>query len=296
MNGREWTSEAIIEDVFGRPADVAVDSAGGRSEGRLCRWRHFVGAYDLPALPTPVFVVHLGGKRGVKHWDRDGWSDRDSVPGAVTIVPAQVKTRWLVDGELDVVTLSLPNGPRAPASDDLLGAMRFAFADPLSVALTRQIVGELHAEDEPGRDAYLGSLVSALQAHVVRGKAVFTPAPIPSAPHAAQRIQPMIKRILARPEDSYPLEQLAMEAGLTVTHFCRVFKQATGETPHQFILRARIDHGKRMLEQSELSVGLIADHLGFSSQAHFARAFGQHVGATPTQYRTTFLRGPNREN
>lgn len=291
MATQTWTTEAIIEDVFGRPADVAIDAAGGQTEGRLCRWRHFVGAYDLPALPTPVFVVHLGGKRGVRHWDRDGWSDRESVPGAVSIVPSHTKTRWLVDGELDVVTLSLPTDPIARVSDDLLSTMHFALADPLSVALTRQIVGELYTPDEPGRDSYLGSLVSALRAHVLRGRAVFEPATIPSAATSAQRIHPLIKSILSKPEDAYPLEQMAAQAGLTTAHFCRVFKRATGASPHQFILRAKIDRAKRMLEQSELSVGLIAEHLGFSSQGHFTKAFGQHVGATPSQYRATFLHG-----
>jgi AraC family transcriptional regulator len=62
-------------------------------------------------------VVHIAGKPRVKTWDRDGWSEASSIPGCATIIPSGRPTGWLVDGELDVVTLSI-------AEDQLRACLR----------------------------------------------------------------------------------------------------------------------------------------------------------------------------
>ena len=94
------TSEPIISDTLGRAPDVEL---GSEADGwRLCRWRQFVGSYDLPALPDPIFVVHIAGKPHVRTRQQGAWSEMSSTPGCATIVPAGQKTGWLVDGELDV--------------------------------------------------------------------------------------------------------------------------------------------------------------------------------------------------
>ena len=112
-----WNGEAIIADVIGRAPDIQLGA--DQDDWRLCRWRQFVGSYALPPLPDPIFVVHIAGKPSVKTWQRDGWSETHSFPGCATIVPAGMPTGWLVDGELDVVTLSIGSADvrRTPAAD-----------------------------------------------------------------------------------------------------------------------------------------------------------------------------------
>lgn len=130
------SDEDIISDALGRAPDMQL--GGERGRWRLCRWRQFVGSYTLPALPDPMFVVHIAGKNNVRTWERDSWSETASLPGCATIVPSGQPTGWLVDGELDVVTLSVSSSDlqNAPALDQFR-RMRFAFSDPLGVALTR---------------------------------------------------------------------------------------------------------------------------------------------------------------
>lgn len=136
------SNEAIISDALGRGADLAI---GSKADGwHLSRWRQFVGSYDLPALPDPTFVVHIAGKPKVKTWERDGWSESTSIPGCATIIPAGQATGWLVDGELDVVTLSISSKEmQAVPVRDQFRRMRFAFTDPLGVALTRQVLAHI---------------------------------------------------------------------------------------------------------------------------------------------------------
>jgi AraC family transcriptional regulator len=276
--------EDIISDALGRAPDMRLGAEHGR--WRLCRWRQFVGSYTLPALPDPMFVVHIAGKPNVRTWERDGWSEASSLPGCATIVPSGQPTGWLVDGELDVVTLSVASADlqRAPAMDQFT-RMRFAFSDPLGVALTRQVLGELYAPQTPERDTYVGALVDALKAHMLRGPVNAGVADIPTTAFSSYRIHNIMNAVLARPENEHNLEEMAAQAGVTPGHFCRVFKKATGVSPHQYVMRARLDRAQQMLEQSDTPMATIAEALGFTSQSHFTRAFRQFAGETPTDFR-----------
>lgn len=289
MAGKIWSAEDIISDALDRAPEAQMGSKG---EGwMLSRWRQFVGSYALPALPDPMFVVHISGKPNVRHWDRDAWSEAWSVPGCATIVPAGQPTRWLVDGELDVVTLSLTADRLNPASGaDRFKRMKFAFSDPLGVALARQVLAEMYAPQTEERDAYLRALVTALRAHVGRGPEAASAKDIPVASFCASRIHTVIGAILAHPEQEHTLEKLATSVNVTPAHFCRMFKRATGLPPHQFVMKARLDRARQMLEQSEQPIGLIADYLGFGSQSHFTRAFKQSTGLSPSEFRTRTIK------
>jgi AraC family transcriptional regulator len=63
-----------------------------------------------------------------------------------------------------------------------------------------------------------------------------------------------------------------------------------GETPHQFVLRLRVERAKEMLRSAESRVLDVAIASGFKTQQHFARVFRQLCGASPTEYRREFLR------
>ncbi|PZQ65799.1 MAG: AraC family transcriptional regulator [Phenylobacterium zucineum] len=283
MGGTEtWSNEAIISDALGLSPDVELGST--RDGWKLCRWRQFVGSYALPALPAPTFVVHIGGKPQVKVWDRDGWSEASSTPGYATILPLGMPSRWLVDGELDVVTLSLGRPRAGETAADQFRRLRFAFADPLGVALTRQVLAELYAPATAERDVYVGTLVNTLTAHVARNPGP-APAAIPNSFSSAHRLHHLMALIRDHPEGDHSLEEMAAIASLTPSHFSRVFKRATGATPHQYVLKTRLDRGRHMLSHSDLPLAHISEFLGFKSQSHFTRAFRQHVGETPSDYR-----------
>ncbi|MCE7795407.1 AraC family transcriptional regulator [Sphingobium sufflavum] len=278
------TNEAIIIDALGRLPDVQL---GSESAGwHLCRWRQFVGSYSLPPLPDPAFTVHIAGKPLVKTWDRDGWSEIHSVPGCATIVPAGQPTGWLVDGELDVVTLSMSSEilNAAPAADQFR-RMRFAFSDPLGVALTRQVLAELYAPASPERDIYVGAMVNALKAHILRGPNPPAQEEIPVTAFSAYRLHHIMGRIQQRPQDNHTLEEMAAQAGVTPSHFCRIFRKATGVSPHQYVMKARLDRAQHLLVQSDMALATIADFLGFTSQSHFTRAFRQFTGEPPSDFR-----------
>ena len=81
------------------------------------------------------------------------------------------------------------------------------------------------------------------------------------------------------------LDDLAGVAGLSPSHFSRLFKETIGQRPMQFVTRYRIEQAKRRLADLQRSLVDIALECGFADQAHFSRVFKQVEGVTPSAFR-----------
>lgn len=170
--------------------------------------------------------------------------------------------------------------------DRRLREMMFAFVDPLGVALARQIVAELYSDDIDARQDYIKALVHALKGHMRDGLgACGKTGRIPTADFSAYRLHRVVNAIHATPEADHSIERMAAEAGIGASHFSHVFRQAFGLSPHQFVLKVRLERAAEMLLQSNMSIAMISEMLGFTSQSHFSRAFRGRYGTTPTEYR-----------
>ena len=81
------------------------------------------------------------------------------------------------------------------------------------------------------------------------------------------------------------VEELAAEARLSVSHFCRAFKQTFGDTPHAHIIRLRLGLAKTRMLATEEPLSQIALACGFADQAHFNKLFRRLMGETPGMWR-----------
>ena len=79
------------------------------------------------------------------------------------------------------------------------------------------------------------------------------------------------------------LEQLADVACLSTYHFSHMFKQSTGLSPYQFLLRQRMTLATTELRHAT-PITLVAEHCGYSNASRFARAFKGAFGVTPKAY------------
>ncbi|WP_247258220.1 AraC family transcriptional regulator [Pseudomonas moorei] len=80
------------------------------------------------------------------------------------------------------------------------------------------------------------------------------------------------------------LEDICEAAQLSPSYLIRAFKQHYGMTPHAFLVNRRIQFARDQLRHGKL-IADVALEAGFADQAHFQRAFKQHLAATPGQYR-----------
>ncbi|HZR43879.1 MAG TPA: helix-turn-helix domain-containing protein, partial [Ktedonobacteraceae bacterium] len=98
-----------------------------------------------------------------------------------------------------------------------------------------------------------------------------------------------IKRVmdftLAHLDQDLSLEALAQQIGFSAYHFARLFRQATGESPHQFVLRQRIERAQRLLAETDVPLAHVALECGFANQSHLSLVFKRHLGLTPRAYR-----------
>jgi AraC-like DNA-binding protein len=81
------------------------------------------------------------------------------------------------------------------------------------------------------------------------------------------------------------LDNVARDAGLSRSHFFKLFRENTGVTPALYANAMRIERALDSLTRSNASISDIGFDLGFSSQSHFTHFFSAHVGIAPTQYR-----------
>lgn len=81
------------------------------------------------------------------------------------------------------------------------------------------------------------------------------------------------------------LAELAGIAGLSVFHFCRTFKCATGVSPYHYVSQRRLERGRELLTNSKLPIADLALACGFSNQSHFTAAFSKELGISPARYR-----------
>jgi AraC-like DNA-binding protein len=85
---------------------------------------------------------------------------------------------------------------------------------------------------------------------------------------------------------------LAGTAHMSLYHFARMFKEATGVPPHRYIIFRRVHRAKNLLRETDLALIDVAAEAGFQTQGHFTYVFHKHAGVTPRAYRLASLHPP----
>lgn len=85
------------------------------------------------------------------------------------------------------------------------------------------------------------------------------------------------------------LSELAQACGLSSRHFTRAFKAGSGEPPHRWLLRRKVDRAKELLRIESMPIADIALLCGFADQSHFTRIFRRVIGSSPAAWRRMVL-------
>jgi AraC family transcriptional regulator len=174
----------------------------------------------------------------------------------------------------DILTSTIGNDSFDSRSDDLL-------LQQMGIALKSSL-----EDDAVGSRFYADAMATAMAAHLLR--------------HSSKRdrrfqeyenglskekLKQAIDYIQAHLGEDISLSAIANALGMSQYYFCHLFKRSTGLSPHQYLIRQRVEKAKHLLKRSHQSIASVAIDCGFANQSHFARYFRQHTGMNPKQFR-----------
>jgi len=197
--------------------------------------------------------------------------------------------RWVGTGHQERLLLGISDAALRAAREGISGAADpghwCKMVDVRLAALVKAVNAERIAGFPSGR-LFLDSIEQAIAATLVdvfagRSRSV---QPLRGGLGPA-RLRTIRELVHAKIEDELTLIEMAQSVELSPAHFSRMFRESTGETPHQFVLRNRIERAKEMLRAPGARVLDVAVACGFKTQQHFARVFRHVCGTSPTEYR-----------
>jgi AraC family transcriptional regulator len=195
----------------------------------------------------------------------------------------------------------------ATKNEVVVCAISQPFMDRVEAELDKQPFGSLHelyGADEPClRDlmvllakesdaggpngkVYAESLSTALATRLLfAARSLQQPKGIHLSPLPRRILRRVLDQMEAGLDSGLTLTELAAESGYSRTHFLRMFRSATGQSPHRYLLELRLKKAETMLASYTCSLIDIALACGFSSHAHFSTAFRSRYGLSPSAYR-----------
>jgi len=212
-------------------------------------------------------------------------------PGEIVVWPGN-NPLWLGAHATERLILTISDRGLRGANDGISGDLELRWTPKFADARLGALVAAVNAERVAGFPSgrlFLDSIEQALTVALVNNYGARRPAPRKCRGGLTPaRLRRVVELVQAELDGDLSLEELADAAGLSRTHFSRVFRQSAGQSPHQFVLHRRVERAKEMLRAAESRILDVAVACGFKSQQHFARVFRSVCGASPTEYRQEF--------
>lgn len=290
-------ASAIDLSFLNQEEVVASSDALGWQHVRLIELRHSMSEIVVPSSDYHCIFLPLGASLHLSaRLDAHNF-EGDLRAGQIAIIPAGLS--WSCcsqDEELQTILLLYiqPLFVRTTAEECDLAYREVAltpqigFNDVHILNIAKSLLYEMKEADVAGC-LYADSLAVALAMQMVRRYSSLKDVQIGNggmAPHKLRKAIEFIDTHLAEEEEGrVDLRVVASEVRMSYYHFSRAFKQSMGVNPTNYITVRRIEHAKKLLEETDLPIAEIALRAGFSSQSHFTTSFRRVAGATPKAFR-----------
>lgn len=223
------------------------------------------------------------GLSGQTEFDIEGYGNL-VCPGQGCLVTADSEHAFSGIGKNEILVLNVPVDQVQPSysverMERLFDQSSYFHLDSQAQNLIQVLTAEMtaHPDDLLLSKACTDTLMCVLQRH-------FKPL---NGERQAQRLNmdSIDQYILQHLTRKISVTQLAGLVFLGESQFHFLFKEQTGVTPHQYVLKKRLEMAKQLIEESQLSLAQVAQSSGFASQSSFTQAFSRLYGMPPARYR-----------
>jgi AraC family transcriptional regulator len=215
-------------------------------------------------------------------------------PGAASLFTAgtiaAVRNITKMEVIIGAASPSLINGIEEELDRHLIEPLndKFNFQDSGLRMLMSLLITESEAGGPCGR-LYSDSLINALATRFVQlGRAVKPQEKSIGSGIPGHLLRRVLERMKSEFSTDLRLATLAAESGYSRAHFIRIFRAATAQTPHQYLLNLRLENALRMMKERSIPLIDVAVACGFSSHTHFTKAFRSKFGVLPSQFRRSY--------
>ena len=253
------------------------------------------GEATFPPFDGHLTNLHLSGPiRSTTRLDDAPWEGWP-VSGDLEVFPAGKRVERAVDGPSEDINIMIDEAliervaAESGVDPDRVEVLdRFNVRDPQMERLLLSLLPELESGGLGG-EVYVESLANALAVHLLRHHSSLgrkESRALESEPRGGLSKRQF--RLVADYIDSslagkLSVEAMAQEVNLSPRHFSRAFKEATGLSPHQYVIRRRVERAKDLLIRG-VPVGEAARWVGFADQSHLARHFRRLTGISPGRF------------
>jgi AraC family transcriptional regulator len=248
---------------------------------------------DGPATTSDKHILTMCSKHPSRFEIGHGvrWVSYIKQPGSLSLVPAGALPSMRAGTEFDLVVCAFDSGLVSALDSELErrpdGELRLLanFQDPAAQQLMTLLVTDAN-EGYTTERLYTDYLAHALAVRMLYQGRQAQPQTSNRGTSALPRH--VLRRIVERMRcfsSDLSLHALAKESGYSRVHFVRMFRAATGYSPHNYLLNLKLERARELLRNPSLSLIDIALDCGFASHSHMSRIFHRIVGVTPSAYR-----------
>ena len=282
--------------------EVLGDSGSLQWKGlfvRRYRFPRVVDRFLVPATPEPLISCGIAGAAEFRERELgDTWKTSEIGRGHIFVTrsrtPYEVAHRSRAGEELEVVQVHI-------AVDQFLAAVNATYPGKSAEIEVLDFSGrdealanlcyacaEMVSARTPGKSGTIADLTRLFATYIAE-KYTVTGKEKPNF-HSGlpiwqlRKVEDHVRHHLA---EEISVEALAGLVELSPFHFSRVFKEATGMSPLQYVTRERITVAQQLIRETSRSLIDIGMEVGYTSPSHFAKVFRRVTGTTPTNFRST---------
>ncbi len=291
------TAELITPDQIPLwvPGELTVSNPiAGWGSVNVRGYRYEGSDVEVPPLQDFMIVAYRHGTTAIRRQADRKWTNTTVRPGDISLMTRAVESHWVWSDDVEVVHVYLSPDEvgtvcrqmyeRDVEEVRLRDVLR---ADDPAIHRAAMALATEAAQGGAGSGLLIDSITCQLSVHILRRYADVLFRETSGEEGLTLKQERVVRDYIHHHLDQkVSLDDLAASVALSRFHFSRRFRRSVGFSPHEFVIRQRVELAKMLLSRTNARVLDVVSRCGFADQSHLTRVFKKYVGVTPGKYRS----------